>query len=104
MTSDLTLDIHQISATTSEARTGLHKVLVDRPSAKGGTGKGPMGGELFLAAIGGCLMSNVLAAIRARQSPVSDVRMRVTGKIEEAPARFSAVEIDVYATCPDTET
>jgi organic hydroperoxide reductase OsmC/OhrA len=33
-----------------------------------------MGGELFLAAVGGCFMSNLLAAINARESDVSDVR------------------------------
>src|ERR1051325_2249206 len=104
MPSELTLDIRQISPTASEARTASHKLLIDRPAAKGGSGKGPMGGELFLAAIGGCLMSNMLAAIRARQSPISDVTMRVTANVEEAPPRFTAVEIVVSATCPDRET
>ena len=34
-----------------------HQVLVDRPVEKGGADEGPMGGELFLAAVGGCFMT-----------------------------------------------
>ena len=59
-----------------------------------------MGGELFLASIGGCFMSNLLAAIRARKAEVSDVRTQVTGTIIEAPARFSAIEVHVTANGP----
>jgi putative redox protein len=62
-----------------------------------------MGGELFLAAIGGCFMSNLLAAVRAREATVSDVRMEVIGTLANAPARFIAVELYVAADCPDPE-
>jgi putative redox protein len=62
-----------------------------------------MGGELFLASIGGCFMSNLLAAIKARQADVSDVQLEVTATLLDAPARFSAVELSVSATCADHE-
>jgi hypothetical protein len=39
---------------------------------------GPMGGELFQAAVGGCFMSNLLAAIASRDAGISDVRAEVT--------------------------
>lgn len=93
----MTIQIGQASSTTSEAAIRAHRVLIDRPVDKGGTDLGPMGGELFLAAIGGCFMSNLLAAIRARKSEVSDVRTTVVGTIVSAPARFSAVDVQVEA-------
>ena len=76
---------------------GKHQILIDRPPSKGGSDMGPMGGELFLSAIGGCFMSNLLAAIRARDAEISDVRVEVTGSIVDSPARFVAVGIYVIA-------
>ena len=93
----MTIQLEQVSSTTTEAMVRAHRVLIDRPVDKGGTDLGPMGGELFLAAIGGCLMSNLLAAIRARNSDVSEVRTTVIGTIASAPARFSVVEVHLEA-------
>ena len=93
----MTIQLGPVSRTTTEAMVRAHRVLIDRPVDKGGTDLGPMGGELFLAAIGGCFMSNLLAAIRARNSDVSDVRTMVIGTIESTPARFSAVEVHIEA-------
>jgi putative redox protein len=93
----ITVQLSQISSATSEATVRAHRVLIDRPVDQGGTDHGPMGGELFLAAIGGCFMSNLLAAIRARTSQVSDVRTTVVGTIEPTPAHFSAVDLHVEA-------
>jgi len=62
-----------------------------------------MGGELFLAAIGGCFMSNLLAAISARKADVSAVHTEVIAKLAEAPTRFTAVELCVSAECADRE-
>ena len=62
-----------------------------------------MGGELFLASVGGCFMSNLLAAIRARDAAVSDVRVEVVGVLAESPARFTGLEIQVSAKCGDRD-
>jgi putative redox protein len=97
------IQLHQTSASTTEADIRHHKILIDRPASKGGHDRGPMGGELFLASIGGCFMSNLLAAIKARQADVSDVQLEVTATLLESPARFSAVELSVSATCADHE-
>ena len=89
--------LQQVSMSASEAALRTHRVLIDRPNEKGGTDSGPMGGELFLASIGGCFMSTLLAAIRARNAAVSDVRAEVIGTIAETPTRFSSVELHVEA-------
>jgi putative redox protein len=97
------IQLRQISTSTSEATLRSHQVLIDRPADKGGADLGPMGGELFLASIGGCFMSNLLAAIRTREAEISDVRTEVTGTIADSPSRFSAVELYVTADSPNQE-
>jgi putative redox protein len=97
MASEMKIELRQISASTSEATIGRHQVLIDRPAAKGGSDAGPMGGELFLAAVGGCFMSNLLAAIKAREADIGDVRVEVVGILADSPARFTGVELRVAA-------
>ncbi len=97
MANKMKIQLRQISASTSEATIGRHQVLIDRPTVKGGSDAGPMGGELFLAAVGGCFMSNLLAAIRARAADISDVRVEVVGDLAESPARFAGIELRVSA-------
>jgi putative redox protein len=92
---ELKIELQQVSGSTAEASLRTHRLLIDRPLEKGGADQGPMGGELFLASIGGCFMSNLLAAMNARTADVSDVRVQVVGTIAEAPARFSAIELHV---------
>jgi putative redox protein len=62
-----------------------------------------MGGELLLAALGGCYMSTLLAAVRAREAPVHDVVAEVVGTLEDAPSRFTAIEMRISAVCEDLE-
>jgi putative redox protein len=103
MPGDLRIQLRQISPSASEAVIGEHRVTIDRPSTKGGSGLGPMGGELFLAALGGCFMSNLLAAIRARESGVRNVHIEVKGSVVDSPARFSAVDLAITAEARDRE-
>lgn len=103
MPSEIKIQLQQVSSSTSEAAIRNHKVLIDRPAAKGGADAGPMGGELFLAAVGGCFMSNLLAAIKARGAQISDVQMEVTGILVEGPARFETVDVYVTADSADRE-
>jgi putative redox protein len=95
--------LHQISASASEAEFREHRVRIDRPVSKGGSDTGPMGGELFLAAVGGCFMSNLLAAIRARDAKISGVRTEVTAVVEGSPPRFVSMELLVSAEGEDLD-
>jgi putative redox protein len=103
MPNEIKIQLRQVSKWTSEATFRNHQVLIDRPAAKGGTDMGPMGGELFLASLGGCFMSTLLAAIRSREVEISGVRTDVIGILEDSPARFAAVELYVTADSPDEE-
>jgi putative redox protein len=103
MASEMKIQLRQISASTSEATMGRHQVLIDRPAVKGGADAGPMGGELFLAALGGCFMSNLLAAIKGREAQISDVRVEVSASLADAPSRFTGVELRVISESRDRE-
>jgi len=103
MTNQIKIELRQVAPSTSEATIRNHHVLIDRPLAKGGADSGPMGGELFLAAVGGCFMSNLLAAVRARNADVSDIRTEVIGTLADSPSRFAAVELLVAAESADRE-
>jgi putative redox protein len=98
---DIQVQVIQRSATTSEGSVRGHNVLIDRPLAKEGTDRGAMGGELLLIALGGCFMSNLLAAIRAREADISDVVIDITGTLTGSPPRYTAIEMIVSATHDD---
>jgi putative redox protein len=103
MAGEIKVQLLQVGDSTTEAAMRTHRVLIDRPGEEGGADAGPMGGELFLASLGGCFMSNLLAAIRARGEQVSGVRTEVTGILAGPPMRFEAVELFVTADAPDLE-
>jgi putative redox protein len=99
----MTATIEHITQTTSRATVRTHTVLVDRGVAKGGLDLGPAGGEYALVALGGCFTSQLLAAIRAREAAMTNVRVAVTGTLDGSPERFTAFTLNVSATCPDAD-
>ena len=103
MGQSLEVRIEQVGPSTAKGIARTHSVLIDRPVAKGGEDRGPLGGEYLLLALGGCFMSNLLAAIRAREAAVSDVRITVNGTIEGSPDRFTALALTIAATYQDAE-
>lgn len=100
---EIRVQINQSGASSSLASIRTHQVNMDRPVDKGGENKGPMGGELLLASLGGCFMSNLLAAIKSREARVSNVRLEIVGTLESSPSRYSAIEMTVQADHSDKE-
>ena len=101
MSSTLQVALAQVGPSTSKATARSHTVLIDRPESKGGTDRGPLGGEMLLVGFGGCFMSNLLAAIRARNVAVSNVRMTIEGTMDGAPERFTRFTVRVSADHDD---
>ena len=97
------VNLSQVDAATTSAQIRGHALDIDRPEAKGGHDKGAMGGELLLASLGGCFNSNLLAAIRARDLPIDDVAIEVSGELAAAPARFSAINMVVSSDYEDRD-
>jgi len=92
---ELSARVRLVEGTTSLASSRSHSVAVDRPADKGGSDLGFLGGELFLAGEGGCFLSNVAAAARARGITLRRAEVLVRGVQAEAPPRFSAVQLEV---------
>lgn len=89
--------IEHVHHTTSRASVRSHTMLVDRGVAKGGFDLGPAGGEYQLVALGGCFTSHLLAAIRAREAALTNVKVAVTGTLDGTPERFTGFTVDVMA-------
>jgi len=101
---DLIVTVTRVQQTsTSESAIREHKVLVDRPTDKGGQDRGPMGGELLLAALGGCFMSNLIAAAGARAVTVDGLAVVVRGSLAAAPPRFASIEMEVRGRAGDPD-
>jgi putative redox protein len=95
--------VEQIGPSTATAQARSHTVLVDRPLAKGGADRGPLGGEYLLVGLAGCFLSNLLAAIGARGAAVSNVTVNVSGVIDGPPDRFTTFGLAVAAVHGDAE-
>lgn len=94
----VSLTVNQTSASASMARVREHSLKMDRPEAKGGENQGMMGGEALLAGLGGCFMSNLLAAAAARGIILRNVKADLTGQLsDEGPSRFVAISLSVSA-------
>jgi len=103
MSTTLTTTIQHVNHTTSRATIRQHSFLIDRAVTKGGFDLGPAGGEYMLMALGGCFTSHLLAAIRARETAMTNVNVAVSGTMDGAPERFIAFTLDVTADCQDAE-
>ena len=101
MANSFTATIEHVNHTTSRAVVRSHTALVDRGIAKGGFDLGPAGGEYQLVALGGCFTSHLLAAIRAREAAITNVKVAVTGTLDGTPERFTGFTVDVTADASD---
>jgi putative redox protein len=103
MSVEVRVPVRQLSGATSEATVRTHRVLVDRPEAKGGNDAGAMGGELFVVAVAGCFMSNLIAALRARDIEVENLYTEAIGTADGTPLRYVSVDLIVHGDTPDRE-
>lgn len=92
---DITVSLTRTGATASEARIREHQLLMDRPTEKGGENAGPMGGEALLAALGGCFMSNLVAAAQAREVELGDIDLAITGTLAGTPPVYERINMTV---------
>jgi putative redox protein len=57
----------------------------------------------MLVALGGCFTSHLLAAIRAREAPMTRIQIAMTGTMDGSPERFAEFSMNVSAECDDPE-
>ena len=100
----LSVSVNQFESTTLQGVAREHSITIDRPVEKGGDDKGGLGGEVFLMGLGGCFMSNLLAAARARDIQLVNAKAEVTGEIGDTPARVTDIQISITADVSEPET
>jgi putative redox protein len=85
------------------ART--HALIVDRRVERGGADLGLTGGELLMAALGGCFLTTLAGAAEARGIALHRVDVTVRGVEATGPARYTdmVIEADVDADAPAEE-
>lgn len=103
MGTQITVQVNQAGPSASEGLSRMHRIRMDRPESKGGENRGPMGGEVLLMSLGGCFMSNLLAAAAARDVAVTRVQLVISGMLENSPPRYSAVEVFASADYADRD-
>lgn len=99
----ITVNVDQLDHTASQGSVRGHTLTMDRPEAKGGQNKGPMGGEALLMGLGGCFMSNLFAAAIARDIQVSNARAEIQGELADAPPRYTDIHMKVTADCSEPD-
>ena len=98
-----TVTVEQVGSTASRGTARGHQLLMDRPETRGGTDAGMMGGEAVLNGLGGCFMSNLLAAAKARNIELKNARADIEADMADAPSRFTAIRMSVSAQCNPRE-
>lgn len=98
------VNVDQQDQSSSRAEVRGHSLAMDRPEAKGGQDKGPMGGEALLMGLGGCFMSNLLAAAKAREVEISNARAEIAGELSDGPMRYTKIYMRVSARCEPSDT
>ena len=95
MGNQIQVHVKQVGASASQGEVRGHSITMDRPVAKGGEDRGAMGGETLLMALGGCFMSNLLAAAKSRATELTGVDLEIAGTLDSAPPRFTAVQMRI---------
>ena len=99
----ITVQVAQIDQSASIGSVRGHQLIMDRPEAKGGQNKGPMGGEALLMSLGGCFSSNLLAAAIARDIKLSNTRIEIQGELADKKSVFTDIHMKVSAECSEPD-
>lgn len=103
MADRVTIQVQQINASASRGRARDHIITMDRPESKGGGDQGPMGGEVMLQGLGGCFMSNLLAAAAARGVTIKNAGLEIEAHIMPSPTRFTSIDMYISMDCENHE-
>lgn len=98
-----TVTVEQTGSTSSTGNARGHQLVMDRPVAKGGSNQGMMGGEAVLNGLGGCFISNLLAAAKAGNIGLTNARADIEADMADTPPRFTAIRMSVSAQCDPPE-
>ena len=92
-------------AVTAVGSAGPFTVVIDRPEAVGGGGRGFNGGELLLIAVAGCISNDLFREADARGLSVHRVVVSASGDYAGDPSVSTGIEYNVAinGSSPDLE-
>lgn len=93
----LTAELTWRGGLCSEAKMREHLVTIDSSKSEGGDDLGPAPTELFLAALGGCIMVNISQIAKKMRIDLKNVRMKISGVKESngIPSSFTELHVDI---------
>lgn len=74
------------------AQSEGHAVVVDAAREDGGTGSAPSAPQLFVAAVGACILEFVANSCRLHGLPIERLSVEVECREETGPRRLGAIE------------
>ena len=99
----MSVEVEQVGPSTGSATARSQRCSSIARSRKGGSDRGPLGGEYLLVSLGGCFLSTLLAAVRTREADVSNVRVSAVGTVGGVPERFESIALHVSANYSDRD-
>jgi uncharacterized OsmC-like protein len=91
----MSLTVQHIDGMRFLATAGSHTVVLDAAPQDGGGGTALSAPQLFVAAMGGCILEFVANSCRLRGVPVERLSVEVTYKEVPSPRRVGAVEMAI---------
>ncbi len=82
-----------------EATIRDHTVQTDKPEAKGGSDKGAMPSELYLASLGSCMAMSILAVAEKRRAEVGSLSVDASCDFDEDGA-MTDIQVTVNVESP----
>ena len=99
------LTVQHVDGMRFLATAGAHTVVVDAAPEDGGAGTAMSAPQLFVAAMGACILEFVVNSCRLRDVPVERVSVEMAYEELPGPRRVGALEATIHIEPePDEET
>ena len=89
-----TVEVETITPKSTRAKARHHTFVVDKPPTSGGSDKGPMASEYFLASLASCHITTAHKVAEKRQQKIDKVRIR--GALHLNGDLIEKIELDVH--------
>lgn len=90
--------VETVTPKTTRARARTHEFIVDKPAANGGTDRGPMASEYFLASLASCHITTAHKVAQKRRVPLERVRIHARQWIDGD--LLTRIHLDIQAVGP----
>jgi uncharacterized OsmC-like protein len=89
---DVRVTVQHLEGLQFLATEGAHALVVDAATSDGGGGTGMSAPQLFVAALGACMLEFVANSCRLREIPVESIRLDLECQELQRPRRIGPIE------------